>query len=188
MGNSTVNTAVVAAKHFLRRARWAGVVGLAILLGSPIFYATTVLPMQEQLATLKAAQLQLRRELAQNRRGELKPAPGGEMQLKAFYGQLPSLNRSDKWLAKIYAAAERQQIVLETGAYRLAGAETGNIQRFQITLPIKGSHVQIRRFLSDILTEVPALSLDDVSFKRETIDLKVVNAVIKLTLFLGAPA
>ncbi|GAO36451.1 membrane protein [Sulfuricella sp. T08] len=183
-----MSTAAIAAKHFLRRAGWAGILGLAILLGSPIFYATTVLPMQEQLASLKVAQLQLRRDIVKNQRGEGKPAPTGEMQLKAFYGQLPSLNRSDECLAKIYAAAERQHIVLETGAYRLAGAETGNIQRFQITLPIKGSHVQIRHFLSEILTEVPALSLDDVNFKRETIDLTLVNAVIKMTLYLGGPA
>ena len=183
-----MSTAAIAAKHFLRRAGWAGILGLAILLGSPIFYATTVLPMQEQIASLKVAQLQLRRDIVKNQRGEAKPAPTKEMQLKAFYGQFPSLNRSDEWLAKIYAAAERQHIVLETGAYRLAGAEAGNIQRFQITLPIKGSHVQIHHFLSEILTEVPALSLDDVNFKRETIDLTLVNAVIKMTLYLGGPA
>ena len=183
-----MSTAVIAARHFLRRAGWPGILGLAILLGSPIFYATTVMPMQNQIASLKTAQLQLRRDIAQTRRGEAKPAPTGEMQLKAFYGQFPSLNRSDEWVAKIYAAAERQHIVLASGAYRLTGAETGNIQRYQITLPIKGSHVQIRRFLSDLLTEVPALSLDDISFKRETIDLSTVNAVIKLTLFLGRPA
>lgn len=183
-----MSAAVIAAKSFLRRAGWAGTLGLSILLGSPIFYATTVMPMQNQIASLKATQLQLRRDIAQTRRGEAKPAPTGEMQLKAFYGQFPSLDRSDEWVAKIYAAAERQHIVLASGAYKLTGAETGNIRRYQITLPIKGSHVQIRRFLSDLLTEVPALSLDDISFKRETIDLPVVNAVIKLTLFLGGPA
>lgn len=183
-----MSAAVITAKNFLRRAGWAGMLGLAILLGSPIFYATTVLPMQEQVATLKAEQVQLRREITKNLHRETQPAPTREMQLKAFYEQLPSLNRSDEWMAKIYAAAERQHIVLASGAYKLTGAETGNIQRYQITLPIRGSHVQIRRFLTDILTEVPALSLDDVSFKRETIDLTAVNAVIKLTLFLGGPA
>ncbi len=183
-----MSAAIIAAKSFLRRAGWAGTLGLSILLGSPIFYATTVMPMQNQIASLKATQLQLRRDIAQTRRGEAKPAPTGEMQLKAFYGQFPSLDRSDEWVAKIYAAAERQHIVLAIGAYKLTGAETGNIRRYQITLPIKGSHVQIRRFLSDLLTEVPALSLDDISFKRETIDLPVVNAVIKLTLFLGGTA
>jgi len=183
-----MSAAVLAARHFLRRAGWPGMLGLAILLGSPIFYATTVLPMQEQLATLKVEQVQLRRDIAKNQHREAKPAPTGEMQLKEFYGQFPSLNRSEEWLVKIYAAAERQHIVLESGAYKLTGAEAGNIQRYQITLPLKGSHVQIRRFLSDLLTEVPTLSLDDISFKRETIDLSTVNAVIKLTLFLGRPA
>jgi len=183
-----MNAAVVAAKNFLRRAGWTGILGLVILLGSLIFYATTVLPMQKQHAMLKLEQLQLRRDIAQNQHRESKLAPTGEMQLKVFYGQLPSLNRSDAYLAKIYAAAERQHIMLEIGEYKLAGAEIGNIQRYQITLPLKGSHVQIRHFLSEILTEVPAMSLDDISFKRETINLTVVNAVIKLTLFLGGPA
>lgn len=183
-----MSVAIIVAKNFLRRVGWAGILGLAILLGSPIFYAAMVMPMQEQIASLKVVQLQLRQDIEQTRRGEEKAAPTGEMQLKAFYGQFPSLNRSDEWMAKIYAAAERQHIVLASGAYKLTGAETGNIQRYQITLPIKGSHVQIRRFLTDLLTEVPALSLDDISFKRETIDSPVVNAVIKLTLFLGRPA
>ncbi|MFA5240855.1 MAG: hypothetical protein WC029_00220 [Sulfuricella sp.] len=183
-----MNAAILAAKHFLRRSGWAGMLGLAILLGSPVFYAATVLPMQKQLEALESAKLQLRRELAQSRRKEVLPAPTGEMQLKAFYSQFPSLNRSDEWLAKIYAAADQQHIALESGVYKLTSLETGNIQRYQITLPIRGSHVQIRRFLALLLAEVPALSLDDISFKRETIDLPVVNAVIKLTLFLGGEA
>jgi hypothetical protein len=59
VGNNTMSTAVIAARHFLRRAGWPGILGLAILLGSPIFYATTVMPMQNQIASLKTAQLQL---------------------------------------------------------------------------------------------------------------------------------
>ena len=136
---------------------------------------------------LKGTQQQLRREIAA-RPGAATATPTMEMQLKALYEQLPALSRSDALLAKIYAAAEQQNIMLESGAYRLTETEIGNIRRYQITLPIKGNHVQIRRFLTDILTEIPALSLDDISFKRDRIDLPVGNAVIKLTLFLGNSA
>jgi len=182
-----MSAVVLAAKRFLRRTGWVGMLGLALLLGSPVFYVATVLPMQKKVEALKEDLRQLRRNIAQTGR-RATPAPTGEMQLKAFYEIFPSVGHSDEWLAKIYALAERQHIVLESGEYKLGEEDAGEILRYQITLPLKGSHVQIRRFLSDLLTEVPALSLDDVSFKRETIDLPTVNARIKLTLFLGRPA
>ncbi|MHB0985139.1 MAG: hypothetical protein ACYC05_06045 [Sulfuricella sp.] len=182
-----MSAVALAAKRFLRRTGWVGILGLALLLGSPVFYAATVLPMRKQVEALKKDQRQMRRNILQTGR-RLTPAPTGEMQLKVFYRLFPSVGHSDEWLAKIYALAERQHIVLESGEYKLGEEDAGEILRYQITLPLKGSHVQIRRFLSDLLTEISALSLDDVSFKRETIDLPTVNARVKLTLFLGKPA
>lgn len=179
---------VTSARRSLRRVGWSGMLGLAAMLASPAFYLAVVMPMQENARTLEIAQQQLRRELAQNRATQAPAADSAETQLKTFYSRFPAVSQSDAWLEKIYAAAEQQHIVLESGAYRLTPAEGGKLQRYQLTLPLKGSHIQIRRFLAAILNEAPAIALDDISFKRETIDMPTVNAVIKLTLFLGSQA
>jgi Tfp pilus assembly protein PilO len=173
------------ARHALRRAGWPGMLGFVLLLGSPAVYLALVMPLQEQADALKAAQQQLRQEIAQHRGQQAPATPNTEMQLQAFYRQFPALSQSDAWLEKIYAAAAQQQIVLESAAYRLLPAEDGALQRYQMTLPLKGSHIQIRRFLSVILNEAPAIALDDIVFKRETIDTPTVSAVIKLTLFVN---
>lgn len=175
-------------RHTLRRAGWPGMLGLALLLGGPAFYVTEVTTMQEQAEALKSSQQQLRREIHHQQNQQTPVAPSIETQLTAFYRNFPAMDQSDAWLAKIYAAAEQQHIVLESGAYRMSPAEGGKLQRYQITLPLKGSHVQIRHFIAAMLKEAPALALDEISFKRENIDTPTINAVIKLTLFVGKQA
>jgi hypothetical protein len=47
---------------------------------------------------------------------------------------------------------------------------------------MKGSYLQLRRFLTQVLRDVPIASLDDVSLRRDTVGQAEVQATVKLTL------
>ncbi len=66
-------------------------------------------------------------------------------------------------------AAARQSISLEQGEYKLLGSRGERLAAYQINLPIKGSDLQIRNFVAEVLNEVPVAALEDVSFQRQAI-------------------
>ena len=51
-----------------------------------------------------------------------------------------------------------------------------------IVLPVSGSYAQIRDFLARALAEVPALSLDQMTLRRESRNQAEVHAELRLTL------
>jgi len=60
--------------------------------------------------------------------------------------------------------------------------------RFQITLPVKGEYLKIRKFLAALPTVLPIVALENVQFQRQKIADPVVEAKIRLVLYLGLEA
>ena len=56
------------------------------------------------------------------------------------------------------------------------------MQRYEIVLPLTGSYTQMRDFLKRSLTEIPVLSLDQITLKRENRREGTVQAELRLTL------
>jgi hypothetical protein len=54
-------------------------------------------------------------------------------------------------------------------------------------LPLTGSYPQIRAFLATALAEIPVLSLDQVTIKKERAQGGALEAEAKLTLHLSRP-
>ena len=71
-----------------------------------------------------------------------------------------------------------------TGADKAAG---GRIERFEIVLPVTGTYGQLRAFLKRALGEIPVLSLDQMTLKRQSRNDAEVQAELKMTLHLVKP-
>ena len=69
---------------------------------------------------------------------------------------------------------------MQSATYR--SEQAGRIERYQILLPVSGSYAQMREFVDRALTEIPVLSLDQMSLKRESRRDGAVQAELKLTL------
>ena len=91
-------------------------------------------------------------------------------------------------LRKLHRAARDQGLTLDQAEYRPLSEPEGNLTRYQIVLPAKGTYPEVRRFLVQAAGDVPGLAVDGVSFQRQQIGDAAVEAQIKLTLFLGAPS
>ena len=61
-----------------------------------------------------------------------------------------------------------------------------NLVRDQVTLPIQATYPQIRRFVASLLNEIPALAVESVTMECKQPTHRVVDAQLKLTLFLPA--
>ena len=81
--------------------------------------------------------------------------------------------------------AERDGLALEQADYKAERGPTGKLVRFQMNLPLRGEYQTIRRFLSDLRAEIPIVSLEQVQFERQKIGDTLVDAKVRLVIFLG---
>lgn len=171
-------------RRMAHRLGWSGMLGLLLLAGSGVFYFTLLQGDEARLHKAEQQASSLRSRIQKAAEGGI-PLTGSQAQLSEFYGFFAGHDATE-WLDKIYVAAAKQQLVLEQGEYRNLPDKTGKLTRYELTLPVKGTYVQVREFIDAVLLEVPVAALDDVSFKRESIGASTLETRIKFTLFLEA--
>ena len=178
-----MNTATLSVRRAFATLGWPGMLGFLLLVGAGVMYLTVVQDRTTRLAQLKidSASLKSRIDLAA-KTGI--PETGSTEELSKFYGFFSGVTLTE-WLNKLYGAAETQKLVLEQGEYRLSPDKSGKLARYQITLPVKGTYLQIRQFVDQALIDVPVAALDDINFKREAIGGTQLEARIKFTLYVG---
>ena len=179
-----MSAAWASARRVFGSIGWPGVLGVALLLAALSVYLTVVQERNNRLAELKRDSASLKTQIERAAKSGI-PETGSAEELNKFYGIFRGAVLTD-WLDKLYAAAATHQLLLEQGEYRLTPDKTGKLMRYQITLPVKGSYLQIRQFVDQALIDVPVAALDDINFKREAIGGTQLEARIKFTLYLGA--
>ena len=150
-----------------------GVLALVLLVGALVFSVAVVQPLEAKGRKL-AARLANAELPAQGA-----PASAAD-KLGAFYDYLAKPEQTTDWLAKLYAIGHATGVELQSATY--ASEQAGRIERTQIVLPLTGSYAQMREFLDRALTEIPVLSLDQMTLKRESRRDGAVQAELKLTL------
>ena len=145
-----------------------GLAALALIAGTLLFLVLVLRPLQEKDSLLAV------------------PAPGANCsagtgeKLAQFYDYLQKSGDATDSLAKLHAIGKATGVEIRSASYRTAQA--GRLERYEMVLPLAGSYSQIRDFLKRALAEIPALSLDQVSLKRESRNEGVVHAELRLTL------
>lgn len=171
----------------IRRLDWTAQAGLVLCVSAIVVQFALNAPMQsraEQLQREAVAAKNDAENIASNRkRSDIRPI---NARFDEFYQYFPSRQSTPDWLQKIYSAASRQAIQLTQGEYRLVPEKTGKLVGYQINLPVKGSYGQVRKFVVQVLNDVPTASLDELTFRREAIGNAEVEAKIRLTLYLKA--
>ena len=147
-----------------------GTAALIMLAAAGVFFLMVLQPMQDERARLESA-------LSKNA-----PKAGIPANLAAFYGFLESKDETTTdALAKLYAIGTATGVELQSGSYRSQQA-AGRLERYELALPVSGSYAQIRDFLNRVLAEIPALSLDQMTLRRDGRNDAAVHAELRLTL------
>src|SRR5688500_9656022 len=158
----------------LKRIRESlGLTGIAgmFLLAFAIFFSNYVVNPLEN----RAARLQDKA----SRKAPAAAVPGAE-KVAEVYAYLEKDEDTTDWLAKLHAIGMATGVQLKSASYRTQKTDA-KIVRYEIALPVAGNYAQIRDFLKRSLTEIPILSVDQLTLKREGKG-NVVNAEMRLTL------
>ena len=147
-----------------------GFASFGVLALAALFFTLVLKPMQ---ARGLAAEEALERPA-----GAAAPAPG---QLQALYDYLDRKEETTDWLAKLHAIGRATGLSTRSATYRTLDAG-GRLERYEIVLPASGTYTQVRDFLKRALADIPVLSLDQVSLKREERGARTVQAELRLSL------
>jgi hypothetical protein len=91
-----------------------------------------------------------------------------EQRAVAFYSHLPARDQFEEQLARLFRTAARHGLVLKQGEYRTVADPAGRFVRVRIGLPVHGDYLAVQSFVAEALHEIPTLTVESVSFKRET--------------------
>jgi hypothetical protein len=170
------------ASHGLRQLGWVGVAGIGLWVLVLMYYFSVAHPASSRLDELHSEAASLDR-LTHAASG--KSASVSE-QLSAFHEFFPKSKQSPELLGKIYSAASGLGVALGQGEYRMARDHSGKLLRYEVNFPVRAEYLQIRKFLNQMLSDIPSASLDNVSFHRRSISSPVLDSQIKLTIYLEA--
>jgi len=172
------------ARRWIQHLGQTGVLAAGLLAMVPAFYFSAIVPAQQRLdaARFSAASLHHRvgRASSAASGGQLAPAE----KLQEFYRIFPAEKNSPLWLGKVFASASSRGLHLDQGEYDAKQDKVGKLVRFRMTLPVKGEYAQIRKFLTGLPAEVPVVALEQVQFERQKIGDPLLDAKLKLVLFL----
>lgn len=167
------------ARRLRRELGLAGIVALALISMTALFHKVALEPLQRRAELLSSGIEQ------QAGKAPSRAAAGSAAKLQTFYSHLGRSETTTDWLAKLYAIGKATGVELQSGTYRnqaTADTASGKIERYEIVLPVSGSYAQMRDFLQRALGEIPVLSLDQMTLKRESRNDGTVQAELKLTL------
>lgn len=170
-------------RRTLTRLHRPGVAGLLLLMVSVGLGVFVLPPARERLATLEAQTSELSARARNLKPGVQQTTP--RAQLANFYAFFPLTDAVPEVLGKIQRAAQRNELVLAKGEYKLAEEQEFRLARYQITLPVTGAYSQVRGFVNDVLAAVPGVALDELSLKREAIGDDTLEARVRFTLFVA---
>jgi hypothetical protein len=105
--------------------------------------------------------------------------------LAQFYAALGPRRYAEQQVGTLFALAAKNGLVLSQGEYKSAWDRNARVHTYQVNLPVKGSYAAIWQFALSALRTIPFASLDDISFRRDSIGDPVVEARLRLTLYLG---
>jgi Tfp pilus assembly protein PilO len=144
-------------KKIVERIGVAGVAAIGLLAAALFFSHFMVRPLQEKNLSLTEAASRSGRKADTAQSGE---------KVAAVYEYLRKEEDTTDWLAKLHGIGAATGVQLRSASYRTQPTE-GRIVRYEIVLPVSGSYGQIRDFLKRSAAEIPVMSIDQVSLKKE---------------------
>jgi len=152
----------------------AGIAAIALFIAAGAFMTLVLQPMKEKNRVLEA-RAGISRDLA------TVSGVNAAEKVASVYEYLEKPEGTTDWLAKLYAIGKATGVELQSANYKTQSAG-GRLQRYEIVLPLTGSYAQMRDFLKRSLAEIPVLSLDQITLKRENRREGTVQAELRLTL------
>jgi len=153
-----------------------GLVGLALVAASAVFFFSTHLKVLEEVTSLQS-------ELATARSRLASAGPSVAGDVGATVRSLPKRADMPALLGVLLEQANAAHLTIDTGKYELSTSKTDGVIRYKMSFPVTGPYPQVREFIDATLKAMPAVAVSDLSLERKSVGDAVVEAQIRLTVF-----
>lgn len=171
-------------RRCVRALRWQGLIGLGLAGAAATLYVAGIGPGMARMTQLQQEALSVR-DFARAAGAANVTPPAQETWLEHFYRLLPVKSSAPDWLRVIHSAARAQSLSLEQGDYKLKLEKNGRLVAYEIGFPLRGTYIQMRQFVAEVLERIPAVALDEFIIKREAIGHSTIEASVRFTLFMN---
>lgn len=167
--------------EFREQMGWQGMAGI-VLLVLAVALVPALKPLEKETMFMQSYLDAARSKTAMHTRTS--SLGDRQRELGVFFDSLPTEQDVTDILASIYSVAEASGAEFKQAEYHLNDKGKPRVE-YGIVFPAQGEYAKIRLFVSRILADNPAISLDQINFQRDKINNPILKAEIRLTLFLS---
>jgi Tfp pilus assembly protein PilO len=160
-----------------------GTLGLCLFLVAVLGWFTLIRAGEKELANSYKKLTSLQQQVQAKSSLPISSALNHEEQLRVFYNSFPTSDKVPDALKRIYRAAEKQELMLETGEYNWLQTGSDRLARYRISLPVKGTFKEVLGFMDTVLHDNPTLALENAAFKRDKVDDAAIEAKLVFVVF-----
>jgi Tfp pilus assembly protein PilO len=166
----------------IKSTGWQGSLGLLLLLASLLAVPVQILPQLYRQQSLDQ-RLQVTK---QRMRNGYEPSHKSSPQavVDGFYRTLPPETSVTETLSSLFQAATENGVDMGSATYTLSRETDARFSRYQVVLPAYGKYSDIRRCVNQILNLLPSVSLDEMSFTRNSAQAAEVEGKLIFSLYL----
>lgn len=168
------------------RLGWPGKLALMVSAAGAAGYFALIEPESARLHALERQAESFRLQAAGGKGAGRTGLASAEAQLAEFYRLFPGEAGFVDWMTKVSAIAQEGGLSLDQGEYEVEPEVVGRLARYQVTLPLRGDYLRIRHFLGALAKAAPMTALEQVRFERRKIGDTVVDARVRLVLYMVA--
>lgn len=168
-------------KKFSDPLGWQGVFGLALLILAGIFYTLALEPLDQETSFMRNRLKAAHSKAAMHARTF--SLDDRQKELGFFFESLPVEADVTDVLASIYSLAEASGVAFNQAEYHLDDKDRPRLE-YGIAFPVQSEYGKVRYFVSRVLAEHQAISLDQINFQRDKINDPILKTEIRFTLFL----
>jgi Tfp pilus assembly protein PilO len=160
---------------------WQGSAGLFLLALTVAFQMLALNPLEQETAYIHQKVDTAR---SKSTRPDLNfSSIDHQKELGNLFDSLPGEENVTDILAMIYSVAEASKIEIKQAEYQLDDKSKQSME-YRIVFPVQGEYANIRFFVFRVLSDHPAIALDQINFKRDKVNDSLLKAEIKFSLFL----
>lgn len=170
-------------QYLLRKYGLLSVIGFALLIAAFLFYTlltSAVLKKSQYIKSVTMPEAEATKVVPREDLNTSISSTGN------FYNHLPNYAELGGKLNSIFEAAANNELVVDQVEYKLEIFNQSQFARYHIVLPLTGGYVNIRKFINMIMQNNPTLSLDHISFDKESTSDSLIDVKLDLSLYLLA--
>lgn len=168
-----------------RSALFALSTGVALIVASLALQALVVKPLEQHVEALQVERNGPRDAMLERLGDDLARQDSPQAQLSSFHGYFARDEGLTHRLARVHAIARSLGLEIKRAEYRLNSQPERKLDRYQMVVPIQGSYLMVRAFITAALAALPTLSLEQVQFQRQNVGDDAVDAQISFTFYLA---